>query len=401
MPRHRGEHVPRRAVRRPVAHAEPAAWAQDARQLRRGPRLVGREHGAERRQHHVEAAVVERERLRVALDPVDLEVARLERRAREQLRRQVESGDVGAGAGRRQRRVAGAARDVEHAVAGSHRRVPDDRLAGDGQPPCDPLVVARGPHVARPLLGSRVGHRAVVPHGAAPVNPDPPARRRRGARPAIRGVGCAHGQEGDRHGGGERDRPRDRRGAGRGRRAGARRRSRAGGRRAGRAVRRRPDDARGQPRGGRAGRGGVRRARHDRRQRRLPARRADRRVRRGPLGRAARDPADEPVPARALRVAGAVGERPGPVHRDRVRPRARRVAVQGRLRVGEARRPRPGADARARGRRRRHHRPPRSAPGSCGRRSSRASSRPRPRPTAWTRTRCSRRSSSRRTRSSG
>ena len=80
-------------------------------------------------------------------------------------------------------------------------------------------------------------------------------------------------------------------------------------RRAGRAVRGGPDDPRGQPRRRRGGARALRRARRDRRQRRLPARRPGRRVRRGPLGRAARDPAHEPVPARQVRVAGAASER--------------------------------------------------------------------------------------------
>ena len=78
-----------------------------------------------------------------------------------------------------------------------------------------------------------------------------------------------------------------------------------------RPVRGRPDDARRQPRRGRARGRGVRRPGHDRRQRRLPARRARRRVRRGPLGRAARAAARQPVPARALRLGRARRERQG------------------------------------------------------------------------------------------
>ena len=52
----------------------------------------------------------------------------------------------------------------------------------------------------------------------------------------------------------------------------------------------------------------------------------------------------------------ALAERRRALHRRRERPRARRLAVQGGLRVGQARRARAGQDARARGRRGRHPR---------------------------------------------
>ena len=67
-----------------------------------------------------------------------------------------------------------------------------------------------------------------------------------------------------------------------------------------------------------------------------------------------------------------------------------RVAVQGRLRRGEARRARAGEDARARGRGARHHAPPPSARVTCARRSSRR----RP-PTRRARTGCRRSACSR------
>ena len=63
-------------------------------------------------------------------------------------------------------------------------------------------------------------------------------------------------------------------------------------------------------------------------------------------------------------------ERRRALRRDRLRPRARGLALQGRLRRGQARRDRPGPDARARGRRARHPRQrglPRLRPHAAGR----------------------------------
>ena len=50
------------------------------------------------------------------------------------------------------------------------------------------------------------------------------------------------------------------------------------------------------------------------------------------LGRADRDHAHQPVPARPLRLGGARARRQRALHRDRLRPRARRLPVQVRLR---------------------------------------------------------------------
>ena len=82
---------------------------------------------------------------------------------------------------------------------------------------------------------------------------------------------------------------------------------------------------------------GVRRARHDRGQRRLPARGAGRRVRRGPLDALLAMLLTSPflLARYGWEPLAASGARA--LHRRRVGPRARRVAVQGRLRVGQAR----------------------------------------------------------------
>ena len=117
-----------------------------------------------------------------------------------------------------------------------------------------------------------------------------------------------------------------------------------------RAVRGGPHDPRGQPRRRRCGARALRPPRRHRPERRLPARRAGGRVPRGPLGRAAGHPAHEPVPAGQVRVAGAGAQRRRAHRRRRLGARARGVAVQGRLRLGQARRHGPGQDAGARGR---------------------------------------------------
>ena len=99
------------------------------------------------------------------------------------------------------------------------------------------------------------------------------------------------------------------------------------------------------------------------------------------MGPAARAAADLAVPAREVRLGGArrLGRRP---HlRDRLGARADRVAVQGRLRGGEARRARAREDARARGAPASGSARPRSARPTCARRSSRRRSPTRPRRT--------------------
>ena len=60
-------------LRRPVRHSDPSPGPADPEQLRRCLLLVRREHGAEGREHDVERGVLERQRLRVALDELDLE----------------------------------------------------------------------------------------------------------------------------------------------------------------------------------------------------------------------------------------------------------------------------------------------------------------------------------------
>ena len=80
---------------------------------------------------HVEAVVVERQLLGVALDPFDLDAGLGGWRARlEQLGGDVEAGDLAAGAARRDRGVAGAAGDVENGLPLGDRE-PLDQVVAD------------------------------------------------------------------------------------------------------------------------------------------------------------------------------------------------------------------------------------------------------------------------------
>ncbi len=117
--------------------------------------MTRREHHPERREDDVEALVGERQRLGVPLDPVDRRpgfggqpATRLE-----QLGGEVESDDTGTGAGGPQRRVPGAARDIEHVLAR-----PDAAAHHDSLPkrpklaPGDLREVAGGPGLPRTPL---------------------------------------------------------------------------------------------------------------------------------------------------------------------------------------------------------------------------------------------------------
>ena len=84
-------------------------------------RLVGREDRAERGRHDVELAGGERERLRVRLDPLELDAVRggLAPAGGEVLGREVARDDVRAGGGGPDGDVARPGGDVEHALPGA------------------------------------------------------------------------------------------------------------------------------------------------------------------------------------------------------------------------------------------------------------------------------------------
>ena len=150
MPAHRLKELADQPARRPVDEHDGAARPADADELARDDLAARRELHAEDRGDDVEAIVGERQRLGVALDPLDREAALLGAVARhvEQLVDQVEAGHGRAGGGRLDGEVAAAGGDVEQAPArdvdrlehGGGRRVGD--VLGDGG------VVAVGPRVA-------------------------------------------------------------------------------------------------------------------------------------------------------------------------------------------------------------------------------------------------------------
>ena len=109
------------AVGDPVGHPDPAAGLDHAEELVGGPLLVGGEHRAEDRHRDVEARVLERERLRLALDEFDVEplgggplAPPLEQGGDEIAADRVAPGPPR----RRDRPVAAAAGDVEHPLVG-------------------------------------------------------------------------------------------------------------------------------------------------------------------------------------------------------------------------------------------------------------------------------------------
>ena len=107
----------------------------------------------ERREHPVEDTVLERQVLRVAFDPGDLHTfgRGLPAPGVEQLGNEVEPGHVRSGVRRRDRRVACAARDVEHAHSSIHTGPCDDALADVPDVLGQRRVVTGRPHRALPV----------------------------------------------------------------------------------------------------------------------------------------------------------------------------------------------------------------------------------------------------------
>ena len=148
------------ALRRPVGERDAAARAAHAHQFGGGALLVGREHHAESGQHHVEAAVGERQCLRIGLLERDVEA--LGRgpfaRPRQQRGNVVGCGNVGPATCGGERGIAVAGRDVEHALAGTQVDGLAQLLADDLQRRADDGVVAGRPGgVLAGLDGGEIG----------------------------------------------------------------------------------------------------------------------------------------------------------------------------------------------------------------------------------------------------
>jgi hypothetical protein len=134
-----------------VDHADRAPGPAHPQQLVGHRLVVGSEHGAHRRGDDVEFPVAERQRLRVGLDPLELEPAGtgLAAACVEARGRQVGRDHVRSCLCRADGDVARAGGDVEHPLAGRHAARCDQLTpeAPDGRGG-EPVVVAERPHRA-------------------------------------------------------------------------------------------------------------------------------------------------------------------------------------------------------------------------------------------------------------
>ena len=137
--------------------ADPSAGPADACQLACRLLLVRREHRPEDRGHDVEAAVVERKRLRVALDEVGRHAlgGGAHPSPLEERRHVIEPDDRATAPGRRERGIAAPGGDVEHAFAGVDVEGLDEQLGTQQDLGPDHVVVAAGPGGLLALLDGR------------------------------------------------------------------------------------------------------------------------------------------------------------------------------------------------------------------------------------------------------
>ena len=136
-------------------HPDRAAGTADAQQLVGDRLMVGSEHRPRRGGHDVEFVVVERQCLRVALDPVQLDTERLRFAAAggEALGRDVQRDHVGPGLSGADRDVPRSGADVEHALTGGDSAgVDQDRPEAPEELLREPVVVAERPDLPRRVL---------------------------------------------------------------------------------------------------------------------------------------------------------------------------------------------------------------------------------------------------------
>jgi hypothetical protein len=118
--------------------------------------VIGSELHAERREHDVEAPVLEREALRVTLDPRDVDAGLVGPAPgdAQEIGNQVEAGDPRAGPRGWDRGVPRARRDVEDHVPRADADLGDDLVSQRQHEPVRDLgVVAGAPGRAVPILG--------------------------------------------------------------------------------------------------------------------------------------------------------------------------------------------------------------------------------------------------------
>jgi len=162
LPADRLEHLADEAFRRPVGEADLAAGLADTQKLGRGPVLVGREHHAEGRDHGVERAVGEGERLGVGLLELDAPAFGVGARpaALKQRRDIVGRDDVAPAPRGRERGVAVAGGAVQPLLARAQVERLAKILADDLQRRADDGVIAGRPGaLLAGLQGGEIGGR--------------------------------------------------------------------------------------------------------------------------------------------------------------------------------------------------------------------------------------------------
>jgi hypothetical protein len=152
------------ALLRPGRHPDRPTRAHHAKQLLGDHPWPRSDHGAEHRADAVEAGVLERERLGVGLDPLDVVALGLcaDAPAIDHARREVRGHHACALARAREREVAVAGRHVEHLLAGRDRAGVRERLGGGPQGLREGRVVAEPPDLAVALLDRVHVHGASV-----------------------------------------------------------------------------------------------------------------------------------------------------------------------------------------------------------------------------------------------
>ena len=151
---HRREHLPDEPFGRPADEADRAPGAADADEVVRDRLMVRREHHADTGEDGIELTVVARQGLGIRHDPLDVESLGLGEAMPlvEQFGCQVCCDDVGAGAGRGDRDVAGPRRDVVDALSCTDvGGIDEDRAERGDDLGRNGGVVAECPH--RTVLG--------------------------------------------------------------------------------------------------------------------------------------------------------------------------------------------------------------------------------------------------------
>ena len=190
---HHPEDVADAAVLGPARQAEPAAGPGHPGELARHRGVIGREHDAEGRDDDVERRILVGQRLRVADVVLHRQsfLFRVVARGLDQVRSEVEPGDVGTGASSHAGDSSGPGRDVEPLLARLRLQRGDEALLRLGQQVRDPLVRAVAPHDA--LLGLQLFEHCPSPLLSSSSSALNAACRARAGSPSGSGRRCLPG----------------------------------------------------------------------------------------------------------------------------------------------------------------------------------------------------------------